>query len=324
VGIAAALVAGVAVALAARAGRPRDERLVLADLRQPATSLALVALATGCFAREGIAVEERSFELGRDALVALSRKEVDAAVAFDAPVLRAYAGDGSLRVLSMLHTSTRNTRLVARADRGIRGFGDLRGKRVGAARGTNADFFLDTVLTFAGLSRADVTVVDLSPERAPAALASGEVDAVALSDPHAERARAVAGGHAVEVTSELYAEFSLLVTRADVVASRRAALEALLRGLACGERVLVERPGDALAAIRGRFPERTEEELRAALGRVSPGLGLDGRVVAVLRREADWLAAGHGVGAAPDPSAMLDPSLLDRVEPDAVNLAFHR
>jgi ABC-type nitrate/sulfonate/bicarbonate transport system substrate-binding protein len=212
---------------------------------------------------------------------------------------------------------------VARRDAGIATMADLRHHRIGAARGTNADFLLETVLTFAGIPRGDVTIVDLPPEAEAEALAAGKVDAAALSDPHAARAAAALGPQAVEIGTELYEEFSFVATRAETLAARSDVLRALVRSLVCADRAAHARPAEAFAAMRRRFPERTEEELRAALARVTWEVALDNRAVAVLRREAEWLSmTGSGGDAEPDVQRLLHPDLLDAADPEAVNLAL--
>ncbi len=320
-------VAATVLAVAACSRRPPRpaERLVLADLRQPATSLTFVAQAMGCFRREGLVVEERTFDAGRDAIVLLAKGEADVAIAFETPTVRQYLEDGRVRALATLHTSTRNSRVIARRDRGIATVGDLRGKRIGASLGTNTEFLVSTLLTFGGIAPSDVTVVDVPPAAGPGELAAGRLDAVALWDPHAGRAAAVLGEDAVVLQTDLYTEFSLVATRADVVASRRPALLALLRGLACAERATQERPREAFEAVRAKLPERSEAEIRAALARVSRGISLDDVLLTVLRREGEWLRAAAPAGApARDPARLVDPTLLDEVLPEAVNLPASR
>jgi NitT/TauT family transport system substrate-binding protein len=318
-------VAAAFVLVAARGLDGEPQRLTIAVVRQPATSLVFIAGATGCFRDERLDVAERNHELGRDALVDLLDGRADVAIAYETPVLRRYRDDPRLRILSTLHSSTRNTRVVARRDRGIARIADLRGRRLGAAAGTNADFFVEHLLTFGDLSRADVAVVDVEPSDAVAALSRGELDAAVLSDPHAERARRALGVEAVELVSDVYAEFSVLSTRSDVIASRREALLALLRALACAERALAERPAEAYAAVRARFPERSDAELRGALERVRRGVGLDEVLVSLLERETWWMFGGAAAGHRPlDIATLVDGSLLAEVEPSAVNMMTRR
>jgi NitT/TauT family transport system substrate-binding protein len=311
-----------AVATSACAQRPDARvRLVVATVRQPATSLFFAAQATGCFADQGLKVEERTFELGRDALELLRDGLADAAISYETPLLRAAFTDHRLRALTTLHTSTRNTRLVARRGSGIRGFEDLAGKRIGAAAGTNADFFVDLALKLGGLPRGAASIVASAPESSVRALEAGALDAAVLSDPPAGEAERRLGDAAVVLRTDLYQETSLLVTRDDLLATRAPHLRALLRGLACAERRARTRPAETRALIAGRFPEQGEEELRAQLDRVSWGLGLDNVLLELMVRERDALGASGGVlGRPPALDRLLAPALLEEVYPESVML----
>ena len=227
-----------------------------------------------------------------------------------------------MRALTTLHASTRNTRLVARRASGIAAFSGLAGKRIGVARGTNADFFIDLVLQLGGVRPERVTLLDLAPQASAAALVGGTIDAAVLWDPVALEAEQLLGeGAAVVLQSDLYIEASLLVTRADVLHARAPALRALLRGLACAERLAQEHPAEVQERIRARFPEQGEAALRAQLERVTWGLGLDNVLLDGLRRERDALNLAGGLGGRPpDLRRLLAPQLLEEVSPEAVML----
>jgi NitT/TauT family transport system substrate-binding protein len=319
-----ALLAAAAIG-ACRTERTAEERLVVADVLQPATSLVFLALAEGCAARERLSVEEHTFDLGRDALALLREGRADVAVAYETPLLRAAFHDDRLRVLTRLHTSTRNTRLVARRDRGVSGFEDLRGKRIGIAQGTNAEFFVDLALRYGGVPRDAVTIVHLEPGESANALGVGALDAAVLSDPAAALAERTLGGNARVVVTDLYAETSLLITRADVVETRAPALRALVRALACAERAMRERPEEALAHTLARFPGQGEGAIREQLARVTRGLGLDNVLLHVLRDESAWLRETRlADGEPPDLARLVDRSVLVDVEPEAVMLLPRR
>jgi ABC-type nitrate/sulfonate/bicarbonate transport system substrate-binding protein len=315
-GIAAAAGVWWTVARAA----PRREQLVVASVRQPATALLFFARATGCLADEGVVLDEHVFELGRDALVLLRDGRADVAVAFETPALRAAFADPRVRILSSLHRSAEHTRIVARRDRGVTRTAELVGRRVGVTFGTNAEFFLDTLLRFEGVRRSDVIVLNVSPEAALDGLTGGDLDAIAIFDPYGQRAEARLGRNAVVIKTELYLEASLLTTRDDVIRTRRPALEALLRGLACAERRARERPATIVPMLRDRLPGFTDAELGAQLARVQWGLGLDHVLVDLLRREREWLDQYGAPGSPPDLARVVEPQLLEAVAPDAVLL----
>lgn len=318
----AAVAALIGAALAGCGARPDSgrERLVVAAVRQPATALLFVAAGSGCLAAERLDVEEHGFDLGRDALAFMLAGRAEVAIAFETPTVRAAFGDDRLRALTALHSSSRNTRVVARADRGIDGFHALAGKRVGIAQGSNADFFVDLALRFGGVPRPRVDVVNLAPDASVAALAAGELDAAVLSDPYAARAEQALGGAGRTLQTEVYTEVSLLLTREDVLRARQPALRRLVRGLACAERLARERPDEALRLVRPRFPELADADLRAQLARVRWGLGLDHVLLGVLRDEREWMRAAHRLPGGPDLSRLVAREILEEIDPEAVTL----
>jgi NitT/TauT family transport system substrate-binding protein len=309
------------LALTACAPERRD-RLVLGAVHLPSVGLVYIAQSKGYFAAHGLEVEQRRFTSGRDAIAALGAGRIDAATSFSTPVVLRAGRDASLRVLTTLHVSGGNTRLVARADRGISAPRDLAGKRVGVARNTNAEYFLDVLLAWAAVPPREVRVVDVAPEAAADALASGEVDAVAIWTPQAERARRMAGPRgAVEFGAEAYTELSLLVTREPVLASRRSALVKLVAALADAERLVRDRPWEAFAALRTEFPDTSEADLAEAWRRVRPTLGLTHQLAAALEDESRWYrAAGRAEGPPLDVGVLLEPDVLAEVDAEAVTL----
>jgi NitT/TauT family transport system substrate-binding protein len=310
----------VALCLLLLAGCPREERerITLGVAPLPAFGLVFIAEASGYFAAHGLTVEQRRFATGRDALVALDAGEVDGATAYTTPVA-ARAGQDDLKVVTTLHASTRLTRLVARADRGIGRAEDLAGKRIGVPLGTSGEFFLHTVLAYAGVERS-ATLVDVSPAAAIEALLAGEVDAVATWPPHVYAASPlIAAGGAFEVPTDVYVEISVLAVSDATHLARRAALVKLVRALADAERLVREEPERAFRALRAAFPDVGEQELRDAWEATRPVLGLTHELAAVLEREAAWLRArGHAEGPALDVGAILDPAVLAEVDPQAV------
>jgi NitT/TauT family transport system substrate-binding protein len=308
-----------AVALAACA-RERRERLVLGTMHFPSVGLVYVAQANGYFAAHGLDVELRRFATGQESIAALGAGRLDLATSYETPVVLRAGHDPQLRVLTTLHVSSSDARLVARADRGISAPSDLVGKRIGVSRNSNAEYFVDVLLAWAGVRAHDVTKIDVVPEAARDALASGELDAVAVRSPYAERARRLAGpAGAVELGSEVYTELSLLVTREPVLASRRGALVRFVAALADAERLVRERPREAFAAIRGEFSDANEADLAAGWRRLRPTLGLTHQLAAALEDESRWFrSSGRGEGTPLDVGVLLEPDVLAEVEPEAV------
>lgn len=299
-------------------GRSRPERITLGLPHQPALGLVFIAEANGYFAARGVQVEQRIFPTGRDALLALLRGEVDLAVAYDTPVLQAAPRAPDLAVLTTLHLSSHNTRVVARADRGIHAPADVRGKRIGVSRGTSGEFFLGIFLTDAGVRDDEVTAVDLPADRLVDAVAHGDVDAIVLWAPHADRAVGLLGAAAVELRTDVYLETSMLLGRGAHLA-RRPAVVRMLAALSDAARFARARPAEAFLALRTAFPDVPELDLVAQWSRIRPTLGVSNVLAAVLEREDEWLRANRQLDGPPlDLARLLRPEPLAEVEYEAV------
>ena len=80
--------------------------------------------------------------------------------------------------------------LVAQRGRGIVNVSDLKGKRIGTAIGTIAEFHLGRFLMLNGMTLRDITLVDVkTPEGWVEDVAKGDIDAIATAQPYANAAR---------------------------------------------------------------------------------------------------------------------------------------
>lgn len=318
----AAAIAAAVASVCACASRER-ERLVVGTVPLPALGLFFIADAQGYFRAHGLDVEQRRFSAGRDAMAALGRGEVEAAIAFETPVVLRASEDPQTDVLTTLHTSTRSTRIVARVDRGILRDADLAGKRVGVPRDTNAESFLNAILQYAGVAPSSVRVVDVAPEEAADRLAAGEVDAVAIWPPHAERARRLLGeDNAVEIATDVYTEITMLVTREPVLLERHSAFVRFVRALADAETLAHERPDEAFEALARALPDVPKADLREAWARVHPTLGVSHVLAHVLENEWRWLRDEGRVKGPLDLRSLLDSDVLAQVDPEAVTFVL--
>lgn len=189
-------------------------------------------------------------------------------------------------------------RIVARRSAGIATLADLRGRRVATQPESSGAFFLERMLSSAGLAPDAVEVVPYMAKTAaplslvPEHLAAGTVDAVALWEPQVQRARLALGADAIEFRdSALYTEkFNLCTTQANledahmrprIVAFIRALIEAVARlraDPAPAQRRVAEAAGLDLALVASAWPYLHYP------GTLAPDL-LD-----VFERQEPWLA----------------------------------
>ncbi len=139
----------------------------------------------------GLKVEEIVFPKGIDIFPAIVKGEVDlAASAADAAIANR-AGGGQVYVVAGFAKG--GARLVAAADENIKSVGDLKGKKVGVARGGAQELLLLAELSKAGLTWADkpgkdVLVVYLPFADLNQALLQKQIDAMCQSEPQSSQA----------------------------------------------------------------------------------------------------------------------------------------
>ena len=135
-----------------------------------------VAQEKGFFAKEGVEVELINNEVHAAAFGGLFSGQVDAVAGalLDAPAFSEPDEEPLVCVLAF-GDSHGGDGIVATKD--IRTVADLKGKSVAVLRGSVTQFYSDVLLKEAGLSEADIEVVDLISEDAAQAFLLQEVDA---------------------------------------------------------------------------------------------------------------------------------------------------
>jgi NitT/TauT family transport system substrate-binding protein len=102
------------------------------------------------------------------------------------------------------------------------------------------------LLKAAGLSEADIEVVDLSAEDAAQAFSLQEVDAAVTNDPFLTQAKNVGHGHLVtDTTAQTGLLVDCLMTRADVFDGRKGDFQALARAWDAAVRYVEAHPDEA-------------------------------------------------------------------------------
>ncbi|TMK52287.1 MAG: sulfonate ABC transporter substrate-binding protein [Alphaproteobacteria bacterium] len=135
------------------------------------------------FAAQQVAVKWIEFTSGPPLLEAMSTGSVDFGSVGDTPPIFAQAANANITYVAG-SPITNGQGILVPANSSIRTIADLRGKRIGFAKGTSAHNVLIATLEKAGLAYEDITPVYLSPPDAGAAFANGSIEAWAIWDPY--------------------------------------------------------------------------------------------------------------------------------------------
>ncbi len=223
---------------------------------------------------------------GRVAMERLLHGSVDAATGSETQMLLNSIAEPGIRIVLTLAEA--RYRIIARRSAGILRVEDLRGKKVAATVNTSSQYFLREMLRKAGmLLDTDIRFVNLEGPDMPAALKRGDVDAVAIWEPHAQNSLEALGSEAVVLeNSSAYRERFNLNTTTKVLLDpdkRRALVEFLRAVLRASNRArshagetqmqlapFINTPATTIARVwnQFRFPANLPGDLPEVLGNV--------------------------------------------------------
>jgi sulfonate transport system substrate-binding protein len=190
--------------------------------------------------------------------------------------------------------------IVARRSAGISSLADLKGKRILSYRHTTAGYFLHKMLATAGLTMADVTLVETPLGKIGTVVSNREVDAIAIWEPDSEQAlralRAIGDDVVIFSGKGIYHERYNLCTTAGALAnpSKRRQIVTLTRAIIDATHEINRNPAtaakaQALVAQSGGL--YTAEEIALGWPNVRYVSSFDERLLEVLFEQDVWLAA---------------------------------
>lgn len=157
-----------------------------------------IAIQKGWFEQSGVEAEFLWFEYG-PSMEAFAQGKVDGVMVTNGDALVTGAGGAKNVIVMVTDYSNGNDMIIVRP--GLKSVRDLKGKKIGLELGLVEHLLLLDALKGAGLTEADVTLVNHSTSQLAGVLASGQVDAVAAWQPHAGQALKTLPGSTVVYTS---------------------------------------------------------------------------------------------------------------------------
>lgn len=188
-------------------------------------------------------------------------------------------------------------RIVARKSAGISELKDLKGKRVATFPNGSSHYFLHKMMKTVGLSSDDVEIVAIRPlSDMPAALASGNVDAVAIWEPESENAAHLIGNDLIEFHDKsVYRELFNLNSTADILAdpAKRKQIVAFVRAVIEASQMIAADPGVAIPLVADASGFDEDLVSRAWRHHGYPAT-LPPDLLDILAEEERWLAEAEG------------------------------
>ena len=226
----------------------------------------IIAVKQGYFQAEGIKVKPVILAAGSGivAAEALISGSADAAVMGDAPAIYAVASGKPVKIVACYGGGEKMHRIIAGKNSGIREAKDLTGKTVAVNFGSSTHGALMLFLKKNGLDLRLVKIMNLNSSDMPEALATGQIDAVAGSEPVPSTVEmGVPGSYELATLSGLGNSYPLvLLVSAELAADNPKAVSALVRAHAAAVDLMNQDPKRAAGIIAGATGATPQFELK--------------------------------------------------------------
>ena len=141
----------------------------------------LSAMNTGAFEEEGITIDLWEFADGPSEVAAMEGGSIDLAYIGKGAHTLCIQGRAIVFAPSSVHTSDK---IVVSGESGINSIEDLAGKRIAFNSGSSSESTMQSALTQAGLTEADVQLFDMDVSYMVSAMVSGTVDCAVAWNPY--------------------------------------------------------------------------------------------------------------------------------------------
>ncbi len=251
-------------------------------------ALIYIAGDMGYFKRNGLNVNIKEYDSGGAAVSGLMKKEIDLAIASEFVLVNNLLQQREIRTLGSIDRFE-NMFVIARKDRGIGKVTDLKNRKIGVPLGTIASFYLGRYLTLHGLVPADVTILNVRPDRSADALSAEDVDSVVTWHPYLDRIMdRYGGGVIVWPIQSSQLTYWNIIGRGDWMKAHREMIDRFLRSISQAEEYAFLHSEEAKALVKKRLGY--DDTYVAKVWRDNLfSLSLDQALVAAMEDEARWM-----------------------------------
>ncbi|WP_237214397.1 ABC transporter substrate-binding protein [Falsiroseomonas oryziterrae] len=292
-------------------------RITIATGVDPSFAPYYVAREGGFFQRNGLDVTVNTGPSGSAMIAFLVGNQINSAYGAEQAGVSAHLVDPNVVAVA---EGTALLRWISVVGRNVASMDDLKGKRVGVARGTGSETFWLSVVSRLNLNPADYTIVNVEAPEMVAALERGNIDAFAVWEPWPTRAQ-----RAIQGTRILLSNEQIQIVRNFVYMNRgwaeqnQEATQRLMRSLIQAQEFCDSNQAEAAAQV-ARFLRQDRAFVQELMGKVAYRMNLTSDSVANIQLAIDQLRGMNRLSRDVTPQQVIWTGPLQQVAPDRVRI----
>lgn len=312
------LVAAATLALTALdAGAQTLTKMTIATGVDPAFSQFYVAKEAGLFEKNGLDVTINTGPSGSAMVPFLINNQVNAAYGSDLAGVINHNVDNNVVAVA---DGTYLVKWLSVIGRNVQSLDELKGKRIGIAKGTGSEIFWARVLAKRNLQAADFKIVDIEAPEMLAATERGDIDGFAVWEPWPTRTlQAVKGTKVLQDAEGIYNNINFVYMNRGWIEQNRATAEKFMLSLVqANDLIGQDRP--AAAKMVAKFLKMPVELAVELMPKVEFDMTWTDRAVATIKVAEDQLASQKKLKAPLDYTQYVYTDLLKKVRPENVKI----
>ncbi len=291
---------------------------------RPSEVVALIHVAESqqYFSTNGLNLVFKEYDSGVASADALNRGEIDLAACAEFVVVGKVLDKDEIQIIANID-KFENVYIIGLKDKGISGYSDLKGKRIGIVRQASDEFYLGQFLDINGMSIRQVTLLNITRAQSVDALTSGDVDAVAVIQPYAETLKQKFGDNVVIWPLQSgQLDYFNIISKDTWVASHPEVIVRLLRSLVQAENYVASHPDEAKAIIQ-KLMNYDDAFINTVWPKHHFTVSLDQPLILAMEDQARWMITNNLTTETQVPNFLnfIYTDALKSVKPDAVRIA---
>ena len=297
------------------------ETITIATMANAGDTLIFIAEEQNYFAANGLKIILKTYDTGLAATNAMMEGEADLAYATEFVIVGKALQNQQISIVS-IYSKNETVSLAGRIGQGIKAYSDLKGRKIGLARGTINEFYLGRLLDLNGISINDVTLVDIKLADLTNALSSGGVDVVVAGSRNLYPLIKQQGNNVfVWPAHSNQPAFGTLVGKSGWVTQHPESVKRLLKSLSEAEQYVNNNLDKAKVAVQKKL-NYDDEYMASVWSEYQFSLSLDQSLITAMEDEARWMISSNLTAekAVPNFLDYIYEDALKEIKPEAVNI----